>query len=185
METPKGYDIYRLLDGTEVLRSPEDRVLFQRTSSEAMPITVDADTVIDDVLDTLKEANSKIDLLSDSLNRIEELLTDDLSSNAQAINYLIFETRLKVLEGPVKQDAMKNELTELRQLTSKFFNYEVLKPIEDWHEDDGPVLWWELPIQEPPYCGTPLDLDWPNFHTHWTPLIVPIEKLEDSHSEFK
>jgi hypothetical protein len=28
----------------------------------------------------------------------------------------------------------------------------------EWHEDIGNVLWWELPISEPPYVGTPLDI---------------------------
>src|SRR5690625_4173312 len=50
-----------------------------------------------------------------------------------------------------------------------FFNYSMavkrlggledkLEPIpaEDWHEDDGFVLWWRLPIEEPPYVGNPL-----------------------------
>ncbi|WP_091011963.1 MULTISPECIES: hypothetical protein [Paenibacillus] len=27
--------------------------------------------------------------------------------------------------------------------------------------------------EAPPYCGTPLDLDWPNYHTHWMPIVVP------------
>ena len=44
---------------------------------------------------------------------------------------------------------------------------------EDWHEDHGPVLWWRPPIDEPPYAGTPLDDDWPGYHTHWTPIVVP------------
>ncbi|OMF37452.1 hypothetical protein BK133_05190 [Paenibacillus sp. FSL H8-0548] len=48
-------------------------------------------------------------------------------------------------------------------------------PIDEWHEDIGDVLWWLFPIQEPPYCGSPLDSNWPNFHTHWTPLIIPGE----------
>lgn len=47
------------------------------------------------------------------------------------------------------------------------------KPIEDWHEDDGPVLWWTYPVVEPPYCGTPLDSDFPGGHTHWSPILVP------------
>ncbi|QOS77935.1 hypothetical protein JNUCC31_25035 [Paenibacillus sp. JNUCC31] len=98
METPKGYDIYRLLDGTEVLRSPEDRVLFHRTSNTRMPLTVDADVIIDEVLDTLDETNRQIEVLSDSLNRIEELLTDDLSLNAQAINAIIGTTRRDIEE---------------------------------------------------------------------------------------
>lgn len=47
--------------------------------------------------------------------------------------------------------------------------------IDDWHEDDGSVLWWKFPIQEPPWCGQPTDSDWPGYHTHWTPLLVPNE----------
>lgn len=47
------------------------------------------------------------------------------------------------------------------------------RPISEWHEDMGPVLWWKFPVDEPPYCGTPLDAGWHACHTHWTPLIVP------------
>lgn len=50
------------------------------------------------------------------------------------------------------------------------------RPLDDWHEDDGPALWWRFPVNEPPYAGTPLDSDWPGYHTHWTPLPpVPVE----------
>lgn len=48
-----------------------------------------------------------------------------------------------------------------------------VRPIDEWHEDKGDVLWWSFPIEEPPYCGTPLDADWPDYHTHWTPLVIP------------
>lgn len=47
------------------------------------------------------------------------------------------------------------------------------RPLDDWHEDVGDVLWWRFPINEPPYVGTPLDSDWPDYHTHWTPIICP------------
>lgn len=66
---------------------------------------------------------------------------------------------------------------------------EIARPLSEWHEDDGAVLWWKFPIEEPPYVGTPLDLGypieihlhgqeptricvygWPGYHTHWTPL---------------
>lgn len=69
------------------------------------------------------------------------------------------------------------------------------RPLEDWHEDIGDVLWWRFPIQEAPYCGTPLDLGqtveitvqahgvdkvmrtnvggWPGYHTHWTTIPIP------------
>ena len=58
-------------------------------------------------------------------------------------------------------------------------------PLDEWTEEDGPVLWWRFPIVEPPYVGTPLDDDWPvmgtatgrttNYVTHWTGLLVPEE----------
>lgn len=65
------------------------------------------------------------------------------------------------------------------------------RPLEEWHEDHGDVLWWKFPVTEAPYCGSPLDLGhtvelhaqdaqhkmarmqvggWPGYHTHWTPL---------------
>lgn len=45
-----------------------------------------------------------------------------------------------------------------------------LRPRDEYHEDDGPVLWWKVPIAEPPYCGTALDDDFPDYVTHWSPL---------------
>ena len=57
------------------------------------------------------------------------------------------------------------------------------RPLAEWHEDDGVVLWWRFPVNEPPYVGTPLDDDWPvmatatggttNYATHWTRLLIP------------
>ena len=69
------------------------------------------------------------------------------------------------------------------------------RPLAEWHEDMGPVLWWRFPICEPPYVGTPNDTGapiqitiieigrrkpsqnfnvmvggWLGYHTHWTPL---------------
>lgn len=52
------------------------------------------------------------------------------------------------------------------------------KPIsaEKWHVDDGNVIWWKLPINEPPYVGTPLDCEFtPNYYSHFTRLIEPSE----------
>lgn len=59
------------------------------------------------------------------------------------------------------------------RLKKEIDNLRTPRPIEDWHEDYGDVLWWEFSISEPPYCGTPLDSDWPDCHTHWTPIAVP------------
>ncbi len=47
------------------------------------------------------------------------------------------------------------------------------RPLSEWHEDDGPVLWWKFPVDEAPYVGTPIEAGrngWPGYHTHWTPL---------------
>ena len=56
---------------------------------------------------------------------------------------------------------------------------DVAIPGERYHEDDGPVLWWRFPVEEPPYAGTPNDPDWPGYHTHYTPLppapVAPIQ----------
>jgi hypothetical protein len=49
------------------------------------------------------------------------------------------------------------------------------KPIEEWHEDDGDCLWWKFPVEEPPYCGSPLELDFPNYVTHYTKFSCPKE----------
>jgi hypothetical protein len=43
------------------------------------------------------------------------------------------------------------------------------RPLDEWHEDFGEVLWWVFPMTEPPYIGSPLCNDWPGYHTHWTP----------------
>lgn len=47
------------------------------------------------------------------------------------------------------------------------------RPLAEWHEDNGAALWWRFPVEEAPWSGTPLCEDWPGYHTHWTPLVVP------------
>ena len=48
-----------------------------------------------------------------------------------------------------------------------------VRTLDEWHEDYGDVLWWTFPIQEPPYVGSPLCNDWPEYHTHWTVIAIP------------
>lgn len=33
-----------------------------------------------------------------------------------------------------------------------------VRPLHEWHEDHGDVLWWLWPIAQAPWVGTPLDL---------------------------
>lgn len=55
------------------------------------------------------------------------------------------------------------------------------RPLSEWHEDVGPVVWWRFCRDERPdeasWIGTPLDDDWPGYHTHWTPH-PPIPAIE-------
>lgn len=75
----------------------------------------------------------------------------------------IVDPESDTLEHHPERKAMHGELERLREA----------KPEAEWHEGIGPVLWWRFPVDEPPYCGTPLDSSWPGYHTHWTPLLAP------------
>ena len=46
---------------------------------------------------------------------------------------------------------------------------------EHWNEDIGDVLWWNFPVEEPPYCGTPLDERFPKYKTHFSVIDMPNE----------
>ena len=70
------------------------------------------------------------------------------------------------------------------QFARQYADLSRLRPIAEWHDDDGPVLWWALrkgKIEEPPaHVGTPTDSDWPEeayqapeYAWYWTPLIEP------------
>lgn len=47
-----------------------------------------------------------------------------------------------------------------------------LKKLYEWHEDDGECLWWkDSPIEEEPlYCGSPLDSNFPENALYWLPI---------------
>lgn len=88
----------------------------------------------------------------------------------------------------------KYDLKNLKHKSKEFYDYDAFfayntaierlgeledanepRPIEEWGEDYGDCLWWSFPIVEPPYCGNPLDSDFPDYVTHFTRLILPIE----------
>jgi len=71
-------------------------------------------------------------------------------------------------------NAFFNYNMAVRQL-GKYEDANEPKPIEEWGEDYGDCLWWSFPIEEPPYCGTPLDCNFPNHVTHFTRLILPMK----------
>ncbi len=57
-----------------------------------------------------------------------------------------------------------------------------LNTLDAWHESEGDVLWWRFPVDEPPYVGSPLDTEWPGYHTHWQRIEVPEEPTGGHHS---
>ena len=60
-----------------------------------------------------------------------------------------------------------------------FINKNKLKTLDEWNESDGDVLWWKFPVNESPYCGSPLDTEFPDYLTHWTKFVVPNNPFEN------
>lgn len=61
-------------------------------------------------------------------------------------------------------------VTELKKTIASF---QKPRPRAEYHEDHGEVLWWKLPVVEAPYVGREDDDDFPDYVTHWTPLLCP------------
>lgn len=77
--------------------------------------------------------------------------------------------------------ALNYELAALRAAAGELLK---LRPASEWHDDVGDVLWWVLPVEEPPYVGSPLSSGWPfeDFDTgetvpgvFWSRIPVPGE----------
>lgn len=77
------------------------------------------------------------------------------------------------------------EFRRLQKVEQDSIETRMPQPIKTWHEEDGAVLWWRFPIVEPPYCGTPIDDDFPEYVTHWTTLEVPYYPYDDEGREDK
>lgn len=68
----------------------------------------------------------------------------------------VADARQQIIDGMIAERCAKQDA-------------EMPRPLADWHEDDGAVVWWRFLVDEPAWIGTPLDDDWPGYHTHWTP----------------
>jgi hypothetical protein len=79
-------------------------------------------------------------------------------------------------DHPCSDDEAVSEIEGLKRDAAESFEAHCLPSERDeWNEEDGNVLWWVFPICEPPYCGTPLDDDFPDYVTHWTRIVEPVE----------
>lgn len=84
----------------------------------------------------------------------------------------------RVLIGNKSRDVEEVYLQNaIRSLKEYQDNYQkvIAYRADKWHEDMGDVLWWESPIREAPYCGTPLDDGFPEYKTHFTIIKFPDE----------
>lgn len=101
---------------------------------------------------------------ADNAREVEEIrelvsgMFEERTNNATAMKDLIDD----VVEHIYQERQRRERATGVR-----------VKPREEWHEDMGPVLWWSFPVEEPPYAGTPLDDDFPEYMTYWTPIVQP------------
>ena len=68
-----------------------------------------------------------------------------------------------------------SDTIELHPAAKAGFASKQPRPLSEWSEAEGRVLWWRLPTTEAPWLGRPVDVDWPSQHTHWTPVTVPDE----------
>ena len=67
--------------------------------------------------------------------------------------------------------AEKGWQAERAELKAQIERLTTLRSASEWRDDDGDVLWWRLPVEEPPYVGSPMECGWfEDFYTHWTPL---------------
>jgi hypothetical protein len=62
---------------------------------------------------------------------------------------------------------------------SEYEDYRIPRPLEEWDENMGDVLWWHFPICEAPYVGTPYDSAFEtvedSWWTHWTPILMAFD----------
>ncbi len=82
---------------------------------------------------------------------------DDRSVGEESINYFYENFRLLAKKENLEAEKVEAHLAE------------------HWNEDIGNVLWWDFPVEEPPYCGTPLDEHFPKYKTHFTTIDMPNE----------
>lgn len=89
---------------------------------------------------------------------------------------------INFLYGKLEEaDAANTEATsKLCDALSAERDRHTLRPIDDWHEDIGPAIWFRIEdgqvLGEPPYIGNMLDEDWPehtdgeSYYNAWIPL---------------
>lgn len=95
------------------------------------------------------------------------------------IDYLRIHGPGKIKSLMMLQNMVDNMITGCWSSTSIRTQKVKARLAKHWDEDLGDCLWWDFPVEEPPYCGTPLDDDFPKYKTHFTELHIPDEVEEE------
>jgi hypothetical protein len=127
------------------------------------------------MLDNLGSSNLYVELMDvdakDNCTRLheqDEVMCRNCVRTSHGWEILRHTPSACLAEGRGKE---KPESTEAQRFAVR---QDVAMTKANWHEEDGPVLWWKFTVVEPPYVGTPLDDDFPKGVTHFTPFVVPI-----------
>lgn len=140
------------------LKAEEPEVILENTFSQ--PVIFSAVVFDSDLGASKTEAVQENDL---------EFIAEAREGWPHAIERAIrAENSIEVYEDALKfkDEQIKNREALVRELMKAH-------PLEKWHEDMGPCLWWSFPVIEEPYVGGPLDCDFPDYVTHFTRLPDP------------
>lgn len=110
---------------------------------------------------------------------IEPEFNDYLCDIKSQIEYLRIHGPGKIKSLRMLQNMVDNMITGCWSSTSIRTQKVKARLAKHWDEDLGDCLWWDFPVEEPPYCGTPLDDDFPKYKTHFTELHIPDEVEEE------
>lgn len=109
----------------------------------------------------------------------EPEFNDYLCDIKSQIDYLRIHGPGKIKSLRMLQNMVDNMITGCWSSTSIRTQKVKARLAKHWDEDLGDCLWWDFPVDEPPYCGTPLDDDFPKYKTHFTELHIPDEVEEE------
>lgn len=125
-------------------------------------VAIDMEAKSDGVIADLRAKLAAAEAERDGFDAANDRLTrehDDLIAALREPDITAAALR-KARNAETQRDAALAEVARLREA----------RPRNEWHEDMGPVLWWKLPVTEPPVVGWWNDNDVPAYATHWTPL---------------
>jgi hypothetical protein len=90
--------------------------------------------------------------------------------------------RVRMMASPTSDgtwDFSDNDYAALQTVLAVLDKIHTFRPLDEYHEDMGYVLWWHLPVQEPPdVYGLPEEIPegYPDgWHTHFS--LLPDQRL--------